>query len=179
MQALFQGLNRHYETHLISGDNDADIEQIKEWIKQHNIQFHQLPGRKKLYIEALQEDKKSVLMVGDGLNDAGALKASHVGLAVTESTSQFSPTCDVICLGANINLLPQILRFSKKGVLVIMIAFLVSFCYNIIGLSFALQGMLSPVLAAILMPLSSITVVLISMLGIRFYSSKIQTPLNH
>lgn len=164
---LFEEINLSYETHLISGDNSNDLKEVQNWIATDHIQFHQLPGRKKHYVEALAQDGKSVLMVGDGLNDAGALKASLVGLAVTESSSQFSPASDAITLGKSLQSLPEVLKFSKKSISVIKLAFLISFCYNLIGIGMAVQGLLSPVFAAILMPISSITVVAIGMLGIK------------
>jgi len=172
VDSLFKSLESNYETHLISGDNDNDLKEVAQWIEKDNIQFHQLPGRKKQYIKALSEDGQQVLMVGDGLNDAGALKASHVGLAVTESSSQFSPASDAITLGQSINKLPDVLRFSRKSLTIIKTAFTVSFLYNIAGISLAVQGLLSPVLAAILMPVSSITVVSIGLIGINMISKQ-------
>jgi Cu+-exporting ATPase len=165
MDSLFKQLNTAYETHLISGDNDNEISPLRQWILDDNIQFKQLPGRKKSYIASLNAQSKKVLMVGDGLNDAGALSESYTGIAITESSSQFSPASDAIMLGNTIHQLPAILKFSKHSMKTIKVAFTVSFLYNIIGISLAVQGLLSPVFAAILMPISSVTVVLIGTLG--------------
>ena len=98
-------------------------------------------------------------MLGDGLNDAGALKAANVGISVTENTAHFSPASDVIMDASMFEQLPSFLRFSKNTLKVIHASFIISLIYNIIGLSLAVQGTLSPLFAAILMPLSSVTVI--------------------
>ena len=104
-------------------------------------------------------------MIGDGLNDAGALKQSNVGIAVTEDTGSFSPASDAILDADKFNLLPKFINFSRISVYIIFISFAISFLYNVIGLGFAVQGFLSPIVAAILMPISSISVVLFATLS--------------
>jgi len=104
-------------------------------------------------------------MIGDGLNDAGALAQSNFGIAISEDTANFSPACDAILYADEINKIPAFLNFSKKSINIIKISFGISFLYNIIGLGFAVMGMLSPLIAAILMPLSSVSVVLFATLS--------------
>lgn len=170
---FMEQLAHSFDLHLLSGDNDAERSKLSTWIKPDNMQFKQLPGRKKAYIESLRTAHKKAMMVGDGLNDAGALKSSYVGTAITESSSQFSPASDAIMMGKDLNLLPQILRFAKSSYKVVIIGFIVSFIYNVLGLSIAVQGQLSPVFAAILMPISSVTVVLIATIASRINAQKI------
>jgi Cu+-exporting ATPase len=98
-------------------------------------------------------------MIGDGLNDAGALRQSNVGIAVVDDISSFSPASDAILEAKSLNKLQDFLFMAKNARIIIWISFIISFLYNITGLSFAVAGLLTPILAAILMPLSSITVV--------------------
>jgi Cu+-exporting ATPase len=172
MGQLFNSLKRDYELHLLSGDNAAEKDYLMRWISADQMHFQQLPGQKKEFIQKLQEEGKIVLMAGDGLNDSGALMQSDFGLALTESTSQFSPACDAIMLGNQFTELPNFVRFAKLSYYVVIAGFILSFTYNLVGLSFAVQAMLSPVVAAILMPLSSFSVVLLGTLGVNFYARK-------
>ena len=100
-------------------------------------------------------------MLGDGLNDAGALMQSNVGIAVSDNTSQFSPACDAILDGTNVKLIDKFIAFARSGKSIVTVSFILSILYNIVGLSFAVRGILSPMVAAILMPASSISIVLL------------------
>jgi Cu+-exporting ATPase len=111
------------------------------------------------FIRDLQQSGRTVMMVGDGLNDAGALQQSDVGVAVVENVSAFSPASDVIAASNTVPRLGGVLRFAKDTVRVVRVAFLVSAAYNLVGIAIAASGRLSPVVCAVLMPLSSITVV--------------------
>ena len=107
-------------------------------------------------------------MIGDGLNDAGALKQSDAGVAVTEDTGQFSPACDAIWAADRFELVPQVLQFARLSVRVVLACFLVSLLYNAVGLTLACRGDLSPLSSAILMPTSSLSVIVSALIGTRW-----------
>ena len=145
---------------VLSGDNDGEREHLEKLLPAGtSMYFNQKPDDKLNFIKKLQKDGRTVMMIGDGLNDAGALKQSNVGIAVAENTNVFTPACDGIMEASRFNKLPEYLNLAKQGKKIITWAFLFSLFYNIIGLSFATTGHLKPVVAAILMPLSSISIV--------------------
>ncbi|MCW3092161.1 MAG: ATPase [Ferruginibacter sp.] len=155
-------LQKQYELHLLSGDNDAEKVTLKKLFgKAGNVQFNQSPQDKLEKIKHLQTEHKRVLMIGDGLNDAGALMQSDTGIAVSDNTTQFSPACDAIIDGSKIGMIHQFLAYAKSGKTIVTASFILSIVYNIVGLSFAVQGTMSPIVAAILMPASSISIVLL------------------
>jgi Cu+-exporting ATPase len=101
-------------------------------------------------------------MIGDGLNDAGALQQSNVGITVAGDINNFTPSCDAILDAGQLQHLPQVLRLARAARQVIHLSFAVSIVYNIIGLWFAMRGALTPVAAAILMPCSTLSIVIIT-----------------
>ena len=120
------------------------------------LYFRQKPKDKLNFMKQHDQDH---LMIGDGLNDAGALKEASVGIAISEDIHQFSPACDGILSSEKVSKIPSILDFSKRTINIVFVAFGISFLYNIVGLSFAMTGHLTPLISAILMPISSVTVV--------------------
>ena len=100
-----------------------------------------------------------VLMVGDGLNDAGALAQSDVGITVTETSAALTPASDAIMDAGSITSLPSFLLLTRRARRIVIGSLFISLCYNVAGVSFAVTGQLTPLIAAILMPLSSVTVV--------------------
>ena len=160
MKDVFESLAKTYKLVILSGDNDGEKIHLEE-ILPRNTQFvfNQKPDDKLEFIKSKQQKGEKVMMIGDGLNDAGALAQSNVGIAISEDVNVFSPACDAILDAKLFHKLPQFLRLSIETISVIKASFIVSFCYNIIGMYFALTGQLTPVVAAILMPLSSISIV--------------------
>lgn len=160
LAGVIQQLAKQHQLHLISGDNNSEQMQLATFFPKNSLfLFSQTPEQKLHYIKKLQQNNEKVAMIGDGLNDAGALKQSDVGISISEDVNTFSPACDAILEAENFHQLPIFIDYIKTSIRIVTISFIISFLYNIIGLSFAVQGLMSPVLAAILMPLSSITVV--------------------
>ena len=134
--------------------------------------FHQSPVEKLNYIRSRQAKGHKILMIGDGLNDAGALMQSDVGIVISEDSNNFTPACDAI-LGAPVfGSLLQYLTYLQKARYIIIGAFVLAFLYNVVGLYFAVRGELSPVVAAILMPISSINVMIYGLLSSTFLFRK-------
>jgi P-type Cu+ transporter len=161
-QTVHQIKDHQYELHVLSGDHDAEKNNLQQLFgKDTALYFQQSPQQKLSYIQSLQSNHKNVLMLGDGLNDAGALMQSNVGIAVSDNTTQFTPACDAILDGTCVNKLDKFLQFARDGKKIVTASFVLSIIYNIIGLSFAVSAQLSPMVAAILMPVSSISIVLL------------------
>lgn len=155
------GKFQEYPIHILSGDNASEENSLKSLVPHiAGMKFNQSPENKLNYIKELQDENRKVAMLGDGLNDAGALKQSNVGIAVADDTHSFTPSSDVIMAGEKMPFLKDYFDLSKDAITIVKITFGISFFYNIIGLSFAVTGHLSPLVAAILMPISSITVVI-------------------
>jgi Cu+-exporting ATPase len=157
-ERLIRALGHNYELSLLSGDNEKERARFEQLFGSH-LHFHQRPLDKLDFIHGRQRSGRTVMMVGDGLNDAGALQQSDVGVAVVERVGAFSPASDIILSATMVTGLDTVLRFSKSAVRIVKLSFLLSSFYNVIGLSIAASGLLSPVVCAILMPVSSISVV--------------------
>lgn len=174
---LFQTLGRDRELYVLSGDNDGELEYLNQVLPaKTKCNFNQKPDDKLRFIKRLQEEGKKVLMVGDGLNDAGALAQSDVGIAVSENVNVFSPACDGILDATKFRDLSEFISLSRKAKQVIKYAFIFSLFYNIIGLGFAVTGQLMPVVAAILMPLSSISIVVFTTVYTYLLGKKFSKP---
>jgi len=160
---LLKELKKDYKISVISGDNETEKENIQRMSgKKATIMFYQKPEDKLQYINFLQRQGEKVMMIGDGLNDAGALKQSNVGIAVAEQTNNFTPASDAIIDAGKLRLLRKFIHLCKANRNIIIASFVLSIVYNIVGLIFAVQGTLSPLIAAILMPSSSLSILLIT-----------------
>jgi Cu+-exporting ATPase len=126
------------------------------------LRFNQKPEEKLHYIQYLQQQGEKVMMIGDGLNDAGALYQSDIGIAVAEQTNNFTPSSDAIIEARQLPLLTKFISLCRANKNIVTTSFILSIVYNVIGLFFAVQGTLSPMIAAILMPSSSLSILLIT-----------------
>ncbi|MDN3688659.1 heavy metal translocating P-type ATPase [Cyclobacterium jeungdonense] len=173
MEEMVQQLAKSHSLHLLSGDQDHERLYLEEKFGPGmHMYFQQSPKDKLNQIYRLREKGNQVLMVGDGLNDSGALKAGQVGIAVTENISHFSPASDAILDGEKLRHLPGYLEYARLGRKIIKSSFGLSFTYNALGIFFAVQGLVSPVFCAILMPASSISVVLFTTLATNYFAHK-------
>ena len=170
IQWMLRGLQARAELALLSGDNAAEVDQFRALFgASAALHFHQSPSQKLEFIRQRQRvGGRTVLMVGDGLNDAGALQQADVGVAVVEEAGAFSPASDLILAAHRVPDLDRILGFADASVRWVHWGFLISGLYNVVGISIAASGRLSPVVCAVLMPLSSLTVVVFSVLGIEW-----------
>ncbi|WP_271765723.1 heavy metal translocating P-type ATPase [Aquimarina algiphila] len=160
VKKVFNQLFKNYQLAILSGDNEGEKEYLQKVLPENtSLIFNQKPDDKLNYIKMLQQQHKKVIMVGDGLNDAGALAQSDVGIAVSENVNVFSPACDGILDASQFDKISTYLMISKNAIKIIKSSFILSFLYNCVGLYFAVTGQLSPIIAAILMPLSSISII--------------------
>ena len=175
LSKLFNKLKRQFDLVILSGDNEGELENLKKMLpSKTKMLFNQKPEDKLEYIKYHQSEGAKVLMIGDGLNDAGALAQSNVGIAISENVNVFSPACDAILDASQFNKLSSFINASKSAINIVKWSFALSFIYNVIGLYFAVTGQLAPVIAAILMPLSSISVVVFTTFATNFIGRRLK-----
>jgi Cu+-exporting ATPase len=160
LEQLFERLSKSYNLVVLSGDNDGERKILEKMLPAATtLVFNQKPEQKLEYIDNLQKQGKNVMMVGDGLNDSGALAQSNIGISISENVNVFSPACDGILDASQFDKIAFFMKYSKNAMKTIYMSFTLSLLYNVVGLSFAVSGNLLPIVAAIIMPLSTITIV--------------------
>ncbi len=157
--SVLKSLQKQFKLYLISGDNNAEAQNLSGFFKTGNMHFNQKPGDKADFIQQLQKQGETILMTGDGLNDAGALMQADVALTIADKVYHFAPASDAVLEAGKFQRLGRFIRFTKTSLNIVKLSFTISFFYNIIGIGFAITGNLSPIVAAILMPISSVSVV--------------------
>ncbi len=161
LQKLFDRLQQGYKLYILSGDNDAEKPVLQKLLPDGtSFRFNQSVHDKMDFVQNLQQQGKNVMMIGDGLNDAGALQQADVGIAISENTNVFTPSSDGILKADKLLRLPDFLQVAIQTKRIIYLSFIIAFFYNIIGLGFAVTNHLTPIVAAILMPISSISIVI-------------------
>ncbi|HEY9113222.1 MAG TPA: heavy metal translocating P-type ATPase metal-binding domain-containing protein [Bacteroidales bacterium] len=173
LNEVISKLKNKYKLYLLSGDNDSERKNLEKIFgNETELHFNQSPSDKMDFIKKLKQEGRKVLMIGDGLNDAGALMESDAGLTIADNIYSFSPACDGIIESSKFGKLDRFIHFTKTSMRIVKFSFVISFIYNIIGISLAVQGTLSPLVAAILMPLSSVSVVVFATLSVNLTSQK-------
>ena len=176
IELMLHQLSYKYDVYMLSGDKKEHAASLLDWFPyEEQVKFECSPMDKMDFIKRLQQEGKKVAMVGDGLNDAGALRQSNVGIAISDDHLHFTPASDVILQGNSLKHLPKFMEFSSYGLGLIKASFIVSLGYNAIGLSFAVQGNLSPLIAAILMPVNSISMLLIANVGMNLKGKSLKS----
>jgi len=165
---VLSALAMEFDISLLSGDKDSEKAQLKKYFSEDKLHFCQTPFNKLEHIRNLQERGENVLMMGDGLNDAGSLIQSNVGISISEDKNTFSPACDGILDANSFDRIPAIMQHTRDIVKIIYVSFGISLLYNILGLAFAVTGKLSPLISAVLMPVSSISVVVFAAFMTRY-----------
>ena len=173
LEQLFARLSKSYNLVVLSGDNDGERKILEKMLPADTILvFNQKPEQKLEYIKNLHKQGKNVMMVGDGLNDSGALAQSNIGISISENVNVFSPACDGILDASQFQKIAFFMKFSKNAMRTIYMSFTLSLVYNVVGLSFAVTGNLLPIVAAIIMPLSTITIVSFVTIMSNLYATK-------
>lgn len=174
LQELIAGLGKEMHFTVLSGDSDSERTRLQQLFPRGTeLRFRCSPSGKLEYVEELQARGERVLMLGDGLNDAGALKVAHMGISITDNNNQFCPAADAILEARSFSRLPGFIKLAGRTLGSIRLGFAISLLYNVLGIAVAVSGGLSPVFAAILMPLSSVTVVSAVSLAVKWQTKKL------
>ncbi|WP_460581921.1 heavy metal translocating P-type ATPase [Hymenobacter arcticus] len=175
LPAVLTALGQRYRLAVLSGDTDAERTRLRALLgPAAELHFGQSPADKLAYIAAERARGHTVVMIGDGLNDAGALRAANAGIALTDTLTNFSPACDAILEAGELGRLATFLGFSRACLRAVLATFALSLCYNAVGLTLAVQGHFTPIASAILMPLSSLSVMVVATLLVRWSARRYQ-----
>ncbi len=160
-------------TILLTGDTPQAASHIARIAGIQDVQANCLPENKLETIKAYQQQGELVCMVGDGINDAPALKASHVGIAMGGIGSDIAiDAADIVLVGDDIKEIPHLLLLAKKTMRTININLTASMVLNFAAVGFAVSGMLNPVLGALVHNVGSVAVIINSSLLLKWRKSK-------
>ena len=152
---------------MVSGDSEQGRSAVEHIFRPEEIRLATSPSEKVESILLKRQSGKHVLMVGDGLNDIAAMSAANVSIAVSNGSSRIVPACDVMIDASNISAIDRLLTYARAQNAVVRTAFWFTMTYNAFGFYLATTGRLSPVITAVMMPVSSLLVIAISVMGAR------------
>ncbi|MCP2023625.1 UNVERIFIED_ORG: Cu+-exporting ATPase [Pseudomonas reinekei] len=158
LQAVQQLSARNISSHLLTGDNRGSAKVVAEALGIQDVHAEVLPADKAATVTALKETGV-VAMVGDGINDAPALAAADIGIAMGGGTDVAMHAAGITLMRGDPRLVPAALEISRKTYAKIRQNLFWAFVYNLIGIPLAAFGFLNPVLAGAAMALSSVSVV--------------------
>ena len=148
------------QVHLITGDTTLAARPVAQQLKISNVTSNALPQDKVTALRDLAGQGHKVLMVGDGLNDTGALAAAHVSISPASAIDAARVASDIVILGQSLAALSDCVATSRAARSRIKENFALAAVYNLIAVPFALAGLATPLMAALAMSTSSITVTL-------------------
>jgi Cu2+-exporting ATPase len=143
---------------LISGDRPEAVRGMAEKLGIPNWRAQMLPQDKIAYVEKLRDEGHKVLMVGDGLNDTGALAASHVSISPAQALDAARAASDIVLLGKDLSPVADALATARLATKRIRQNFRIATFYNIVAVPLAVAGFATPLIAALAMSTSSIMV---------------------
>ncbi|RRV09578.1 copper-translocating P-type ATPase [Pseudomonas sp. v388] len=156
--AVRQLTSRGISCSLLTGDNQGSARAVAQTLGIHEVYAEVLPAQKAETVERLKADRV-VAMVGDGINDAPALAAADIGIAMGGGTDVAMQAAGITLMRGDPRLVPAALEISRKTYAKIRQNLFWAFVFNLIGIPLAALGYLNPVLAGAAMALSSVSVV--------------------
>ena len=167
-------LRKQYDVSLVTGDSGSISSEICNLFATKNINQGAKPLDKVFYVQSLQRNDNNVMMVGDGVNDLAALSTANVSLALSNGSARIVPSCDIAMDAQRVAQLPNLLKYARMTRRVVNAAFWFTMVYNVLGMTLSVQGYLSPVVTAVMMPSSSLIVIAISIIGTRYCFRSLQ-----
>jgi Cu+-exporting ATPase len=160
------------EVVMITGDARAAAARVAQEVEVSRVLAETLPAEKAARVRALREEGRRVAMVGDGVNDAPALAAADVGVAMGSATDVAAVSAEVVLLRDRLSGLAGAVGLARRTLRIVRENLFWAFAYNVVALPVAAAGLLSPMLASAAMSLSSVSVVMNSLRLRRFRSTE-------
>lgn len=179
LENALKQLKQQYKLGLLSGDTNADDIRMRKLFPFGSELVYNLSPAQKAEGIAKMEESIRCAYIGDGLNDTGALQEASVGISVSDAHQRFTPAADILIPGEQLKNLPSLVNYAKACRRIVLLSFGLSLLYNVIGLSYALTGNLSPLVAAVLMPVSTFTIILFTTSATRRAYNRILRDKNH